>query len=78
MKNISENANKATKLRAEDSGFVCKKNDEIILDIEDLGTDGEGIGKICGYTLFVKDALIGDKIRAKVMKTKKTMAMRSC
>lgn len=71
MKNISENANKATKLRAEDSGFVCKKNDEIILDIEDLGTDGEGIGKICGYTLFVKDALIGDKIRAKVMKTKK-------
>lgn len=51
--------------------MACKKNDELILDIEDLGAEGEGIGKICGYTLFVKDALTGDKIRAKVMKTKK-------
>lgn len=51
--------------------MVCKKNDEFILDIEDLGIDGEGIGKIGGYTLFVKDTLIGDRVRAKVMKTKK-------
>ncbi len=51
--------------------MVCKKNDELILDIEDLGIDGEGIGKIGGYTLFVKDTLIGDRVRAKVMKTKK-------
>lgn len=52
-------------------GFTCRKNDEFLLDIEDLGTEGEGIGKIHGYTLFVKDALIGDRIRVKVMKTKK-------
>lgn len=51
--------------------MICKKNDKLILDIEDLGTDGEGVGKVSGYTLFVKDALIGDKIWAKVMKTKK-------
>ncbi len=53
---------------------VCKKNDELILDIEDLGTEGEGIGKIQGYTLFVKDALVGDKVRVKIMKTKKSYA----
>ena len=50
---------------------VCHKNQELILDITDLGTDGEGIGRIDGYTLFVKDALIGDKVRVKVIKTKK-------
>ena len=47
------------------------KNDEVIIDITDLGQDGEGIGKYEGYTLFVKNALVGDKIRAKVMKAKK-------
>ncbi|WP_418421536.1 TRAM domain-containing protein, partial [Butyribacter intestini] len=51
--------------------FVCEKNDELELDITDLGSTGEGIGKIDGYTLFVKDALIGDKVRVKVIKTKK-------
>lgn len=47
------------------------KNDEVIIDITDIGQDGEGIGKFEGYTLFVKNALVGDKIRAKVMKAKK-------
>ena len=51
--------------------IVCNKNDEFELEITDLGSTGEGIGKIDGYTLFVKDALIGDKVRVKVMKTKK-------
>ncbi len=63
-------ANKKIK-KADDSQMVCRKNDEIILDIEDLGTDGEGIGKVQGYTLFIKDALIGDKVKVKVIKTKK-------
>lgn len=50
---------------------VCQKNDTIILDIVDIGTEGEGIGRLEGYTLFVKDALVGDKIKALVMKTNK-------
>jgi 23S rRNA (uracil1939-C5)-methyltransferase len=48
-----------------------KKNQEIILKIDDLGNDGEGIGHVDGYALFVKDALPGEKIRAKILKCKK-------
>ena len=48
-----------------------KKNDLVTLEITDLGSSGEGIGKVDGYTLFVKDALIGDVIEAKIIKTKK-------
>ena len=48
-----------------------KKNDEIILEIEDLSADGAGVGKCDGMAFFVKDALVGDKIKAKVMKLKK-------
>ena len=35
-----------------------KKNDILIVDIEDMGHDGEGIGKAQGYTLFIKDTVI--------------------
>ena len=48
-----------------------KKDDFVTLTIEDMGVDGEGIGHVDGCTLFVKDALIGDVIKAKIMKMKK-------
>ncbi|MFQ8688433.1 MAG: 23S rRNA (uracil(1939)-C(5))-methyltransferase RlmD [Blautia sp.] len=49
-----------------------QKNDQICLQITDMGKDGEGVGKTNdGYTLFVKDAVIGDKIQAKIVKAKK-------
>ncbi|MDE6620617.1 MAG: 23S rRNA (uracil(1939)-C(5))-methyltransferase RlmD [Lachnospiraceae bacterium] len=51
-----------------------RKDDIVTLVIEDMGTEGEGIGKIDGFTFFVKDAVIGDKIEAKVMKVKKGYA----
>lgn len=93
---------------------MIQKNDEFTLEITDLGTNGEGIGKIedsgvkapaagssngkikaahgsgkigapaahgdskiearvahGGYTVFVKDTLIGDKVRVKIIKAKK-------
>lgn len=51
-----------------------QKNDIVQVEITDLGTDGEGIGKIDGYTLFVKDAIIGDFVEVKIMKAKKSYA----
>lgn len=48
-----------------------RKNDIVTLEIVDCGTDGEGIGKADGFTVFVKDAVIGDTIVAKIMKAKK-------
>ena len=49
-----------------------KKDDLIELTIEDLGVDGEGIGKVDGMAIFVKDAVPGDRVQAKVMKMKKS------
>lgn len=49
-----------------------KKDDFITLKIEDMGVDGEGIGKLEGFTFFVKDAVIGDTVEAKIMKMKKS------
>ena len=48
-----------------------KKNDIFDLEITDMGVDGEGIGHYDGMTFFVKDALIGDMIRARATKLKK-------
>ena len=51
-----------------------KKNDYVTVTIEDIGNEGEGIGKIDGFTLFIKDAVIGDVVEAKIMKSKKNYA----
>lgn len=51
-----------------------KKNDVVTITIEDMGSDGEGIGKCQGYPIFVKDAIIGDLVQAKIMKAKKHYA----
>ena len=48
-----------------------KKNDTVKLEITDLTAEGMGVGKIDGYALFVKDAVVGDVIDARIVKTKK-------
>ena len=48
------------------------KNQVVTVTIEDIGNDGEGIGKYEGFTLFVKGALLGDVAKVKVLKAKKT------
>lgn len=48
-----------------------KKNDIIHLTIEDISTNGEGIGKYNGMPFFVPQAVIGDKIIAGITKLKK-------
>ena len=48
-----------------------KKDDIVQLNIEDMSAEGNGIGKLDGFALFVKDAVIGDVIEAKIMKMNK-------
>lgn len=49
-----------------------KKNDVFQTTIEDMSDSGEGIGKTDGFTWFIKDAVIGDRVEAKAMKVKKS------
>ena len=53
---------------------VFKKNDEYTVTIEDTGTGGEGIARIDGYTLFVKDAVRGDKCVVRITKAHENFA----
>lgn len=47
------------------------KNRLVKVSITDLSDEGMGIGKADGYTLFVKDAIPGDEIEARITKAKK-------
>ncbi len=49
-----------------------KKNDYSVVEIIDINQDGEGIGKVDGYTLFIKDTVVGDVAEIKVIKAKKS------
>ena len=55
-----------------DNTASYKKGEMITVDITDFGENGEGIGKTDAFTWFIKDTVIGDKVKAKVMKTKKS------
>ena len=46
------------------------KNDIARLEITDMSDEGMGVGKADGYTLFVKDAVTGDVVDARVVKVK--------
>ena len=52
-----------------------KKNDYIDLTIENLSHDGHGIGRHEGMAVFVKGALPGEKIKAKIIKIMKNYAI---
>lgn len=54
--------------------MAYEKNDMVTVTIEDVGMEGEGIGKIEGFPLFIKDAIVGDTVEAKIIKSKKNYA----
>ena len=44
------------------------KNEEYVVDIIDNGFQGEGIAKIDGLAIFIPDAIIGEKVKIKILK----------
>ena len=48
-----------------------QKNDVFELQITDMSDEGAGIGKENGFTWFVKDAVVGDRVLAGATKVKK-------
>ncbi len=48
-----------------------KKNDQIRVAVEAMGSDGEGIAKVDGFPFFIKDAVPGDQAVIRITKLKK-------
>jgi 23S rRNA (uracil1939-C5)-methyltransferase len=61
------------KIRTEKT-LPLAKNEEYEMLIEDIASDGSGIGHLFGMTVFVKDAVVGDFAKVKIIKLKKTYA----
>ena len=51
-----------------------KKNEEYIVDIIDNGFEGEGIAKINNFTVFVKGAIKGEKVKILILKVNSSYA----
>ena len=45
-----------------------EKNKEYIVDIIDNGFEGEGIAKIDNFTIFIKGAIKGEKVKILIVK----------
>ncbi len=51
-----------------------EKNQILTVEITDMTSDGEGIGKVDGFPFFIKDAIIGDQVRMRITRVKKNYA----
>jgi 23S rRNA (uridine2552-2'-O)-methyltransferase len=47
-----------------------REGDELTVDVVDVGSEGDGIAKVDGYTLFVPDAAAGDTVDVRVVDVK--------
>lgn len=48
-----------------------EKNQDYIIDITSETNEGMGVGRIEGYTVFVDGALMGEKVKVRVVKVLK-------
>jgi 23S rRNA (uracil1939-C5)-methyltransferase len=68
----SKRGSKTTPLQGLDiAALPVVKNEEYEADIIGIGHEGEGVGRVHGFTLFVQGALPGERAHVKVMKLKK-------
>ena len=51
-----------------------QKNDEIILNITDITNEGSGVGKYDGMAIFTPLTAVGDTVKVKILKVKKSYA----
>ena len=52
-----------------------EKNKEYVLNIEDNGFNGEGIGKIDNFTIFVPKAIKGEVVKVLIIKVTSSYAI---
>lgn len=55
--------------------MIVEKNKTYELEILNFGANGEGVGRIENFTIFVENALPSEKILAKIIEVKKTYAV---
>ena len=58
-----------------DGKIPVRKNDDITLSIEGLTGEGQGVGRVEGFAVFVIGALFGETVRAHVIKVEKSYAV---
>jgi 23S rRNA (uracil1939-C5)-methyltransferase len=51
-----------------------EKNKDYIIDITGMGYEGEGVGKLNNFTIFVQGALLGESVKIKIVKVAKNYA----
>lgn len=51
-----------------------EKNMDYVMTIDNMGYEGEGVGKIDNFTVFVAGAIIGEKVKIKIVKVSKSYA----
>ena len=64
-----------TTKRKDTGPSLLHKGQEITIDIDNIGSDGQGIGRYEGLAVFVPETLPGEQVKARVTLVKKSFAV---
>lgn len=56
------------------TGIPVEKNHDYVMNIDNLGYEGEGVGRVNNFTIFVEGALPGEEVEVKIVKVSKNFA----
>ena len=57
---------------------MLQKNEHYEMTIDDFGSEGEGVGRIDGFAVFVPGAIPRDRIEVRIVKVKRSFAYGKC
>ena len=63
-----------SKKKFDDYVVPVEKNQDYTMTIDNMGYEGEGVGKIDNFTVFVAGAIVGEKVKIKIVKVSKSFA----
>jgi len=63
-----------SKIKVKSYIIPVEKNMDYIMTIDNMGYEGEGVGKIDNFTVFVAGAIVGEKVMVKIVKISKNFA----
>ena len=52
-----------------------QKNDELVVTIDALTNEGQGVARVDGYAVFIVGALVGEEVKAHIIKVMPTYAI---
>ncbi len=62
-------------MRESDTPVPVEEDEEYVVDVEDIGDEGDGIARVDDFVVLVPEADMGDRVRVRIDRVEPEFAM---